>query len=305
MEAPVPRLSTTLMAALVFGVLRLDTAQAAESLIDSGGTNRDFLDARLAHIAAYHGRYTEAVERMDRILARSPNFAGGYMLRANYLTMAARYPEALENLNRVEQFHPETTETRLVRAIIALRRHDPGTALASLHEIPQLPMLTLWKRNDIGLTVHGISYAYAYTSIAEQLLGHNQAAADAFRQEMAFETVQPWYILGEHCFLSAVTGLLDMAELTCSEAIAKQTHDTGDYDSLGLAHLKMGKFKEAIDDYTRSLYDRADLTVSLYGRGIARHASGDKAGGDADIAAAKTGEPDIVRIMTDLGVKPG
>jgi tetratricopeptide (TPR) repeat protein len=241
---------------------------------------------------------------MDQILLRSPNYAYGHLWRAGFLAQAARYPEALENLKRAEQFHPGTTETRLVRAVVALRQHDPNAALASLAEIPKLPELTLWKNVDVALSQHGISIAFAYTSVTEQLLGHNEAALDAFKQEMAFETVQLWYILGWHCFLAVATGLLDMAELTCSEAIAKQSHDIGDCDSLDLVHLKMGKFKQAIEDYNKSIYDRPDLTVSLYGRGIAKRATGDKFGGDADIAAAKNGEPDIGRIMNELGVKP-
>jgi len=53
-----------------------------------------------------------------------------------------------------------------------------------------------------------------------------------------------------------------------------------------------------------ALESRPGFTLSLYGRGIARQALGDVAGGDADIAAAKRDEPDIVNIMAKMGVTP-
>jgi tetratricopeptide (TPR) repeat protein len=92
-----------------------------------------------------------------------------------------------------------------------------------------------------------------------------------------------------------------MAELTCTEAISRNSHDLGEYDSLGLVHLKMKQWDKAIADYNQSLYYRSDLTLSVYGRGLAKRAKGDVAGGNADIAAATRDEPDIANIMTRLG----
>ena len=111
-------------------------------------------------------------------------------------------------------------------------------------------------------------------------------------------------MLGAHCYVAGLAGLLDMAELTCGEAIAKQTHDTGNFDTLGLVHLKMHHWDKALADYNKAIDLRPDLTVSLYGRGIAKRASGDVAGGNADIATATQGEPDIANIMARLGVRP-
>jgi tetratricopeptide (TPR) repeat protein len=111
----------------------------------------------------------------------------------------------------------------------------------------------------------------------------------------------PWYLLANHCYVAAVAGLLETAELTCEEAIDRNSHDIGQYDSLGFVHLRMKAWDKAIADYDRALSSRPDLTLSLYGRGVARRARGDIAGGDADIAAAKKDEPDIANIMKRLG----
>jgi len=45
------------------------------------------------------------------------------------------------------------------------------------------------------------------------------------------------------------------------------------------------------------------LVYSLYGRGLAKHLKGDKAGGDADMAAAVQAMPDIADQFAKLGVK--
>ena len=118
---------------------------------------------------------------------------------------------------------------------------------------------------------------------------------------MTNETVSPWYILSNHCYTAAVAGLLETAELTCQEAIEGKAHDIGQYDSLGFVHLRMKAWAKAVADYNQALYYRSDLTLSLYGRGVAKRALGDVAGGNTDIAAATHDEPDIANIMKRLG----
>ena len=50
----------------------------------------------------------------------------------------------------------------------------------------------------------------------------------------------------------------------------------------------MGQADAAIDDFSSALRVDPKLASALYGRGLARLKNGDKAGGDADISAAKT-----------------
>ena len=93
-------------------------------------------------------------------------------------------------------------------------------------------------------------------------------------------------------------------ELACQESIAQNAHDIGQYDSLGYVHVRMKQWDKAISDYDKAIDNRPDMVRSLYGRGVARLAKGDTAGGNADIAAAQRDEPDIANIMRRLGVSP-
>jgi Flp pilus assembly protein TadD len=49
----------------------------------------------------------------------------------------------------------------------------------------------------------------------------------------------------------------------------------------------MGEAGAAIEDFSSALHIDPKLASALYGRGLARLKNGDKAGGDADIVAAK------------------
>ena len=307
----------TMVATICLPLLLAGTALAAATAIDAGGSTRDLNILAEAQRDHYHGRYTQAIGRLDSIIEHSPNFAEAYFVRAEFNADAGRFAQALADASRVETFHPDAAQTSLLRATIALRRNDANGALAELSHAAKLQPLSFWKQTHEGggnalqsgylhvVTQHTLSYASAYASIAEEMLGHTDAAMSNFADSLKFETERPWYVLAQHCFYAAVTSQLGMAELTCTEAIAKQGHDIGDYDSLGLVHLKMKEWTKAIADYNSALATRPDFTLSLYGRGIAKHALGDTAGGDADIAAAQGGEPDIVNIMAHMGVKQG
>lgn len=293
----------------------LSGAAPAAAEQDSGGTPHDLRMLGEADRAAYHGRYTEAIGLASRAIDDSPHYAAGYLARARLYMDSGLYGEALADLDRVAAMHPDTASIFVMRAIAALRQRQGDRAMAELVHAESAPTSSLWKQsyeaghNDAGggygvyqtVTAHSVSYTYAYRSIAHELQGQDDAALDDLQNALRNETLHPWYVLGAHCYTAGIAGLLGMAELTCTEAIARQGHDTGNYDSLGLVHLKMHEWAKAIADYGHALDERPDLTLSLYGRGVARRASGDKAGGDADIAAAQRGEPDIANIMRRLG----
>jgi tetratricopeptide (TPR) repeat protein len=74
----------------------------------------------------------------------------------------------------------------------------------------------------------------------------------------------------------------------CNKVLQSWPNDAATYDSRGLIHLKMGRADAAIDDFSSALRFEPKLASALYGRGLARLRNGDKAGGDADISAART-----------------
>jgi Flp pilus assembly protein TadD len=65
----------------------------------------------------------------------------------------------------------------------------------------------------------------------------------------------------------------------------------------------MGQLAAAVDDYSSALRSDPRLASALYGRGLAKLKTGDSAGGDADISAAKAIQPNIGDDFTRYGVR--
>lgn len=75
------------------------------------------------------------------------------------------------------------------------------------------------------------------------------------------------------------------------------------FDSRGLVHLRLGNLDKALADYDDALKLDPKFAGAHYGRGLAKIKKGDKAGGDADIAAAIAIKAGIAEEYAKLGVK--
>jgi tetratricopeptide (TPR) repeat protein len=290
------------------------TAMAVTPAFDSGGTGKAERLLMDAHRAAHHGHYTEAIADDTEALALLPSFGNAYWNRAIDEMDCGRYQEASADLDRVIAMRPDDMQLAMMRVKLALWQRDATTALRLLKVALALPLRTFRHQpfeagtyetgNGRQFVVNGHmeSHADEYTSIAEQLLHHDDSSIAAMDAMMKIEVQHPEYILHHYCYNAAMAGLLESAEIACQQSIAENSHDIGQYDSLGFVHLRMKQWDKAIADYNKSLDSRDDLTLSLYGRGVAKRAKGDIAGGNADIAAAQRGEPDIANIMRRLGV---
>jgi tetratricopeptide (TPR) repeat protein len=71
----------------------------------------------------------------------------------------------------------------------------------------------------------------------------------------------------------------------------------------GLAHLMLGQWEDAIADYDTALKSDSRFATALYGRGLARTKKGDTAAGEADMAAAKALQSDVVETFASVEVK--
>ena len=83
----------------------------------------------------------------------------------------------------------------------------------------------------------------------------------------------------------------------------------GDYDApdvldtRGFVNLRLGRADDAIKDYDAALKLDPKLAGALYGRGLAKMRKGDRAGGSADVAAAKRIRSDIAEEFSRYGVR--
>jgi tetratricopeptide (TPR) repeat protein len=72
----------------------------------------------------------------------------------------------------------------------------------------------------------------------------------------------------------------------------------------GLVLLRMDKLDEAIAQYTAAIKAQPRAARALYGRGLAELKKGQKAEGDADLAAALAIAPGLTAEYRRLGLAP-
>ena len=105
------------------------------------------------------------------------------------------------------------------------------------------------------------------------------------------------------CYDRAIIGQFQAALADCNEALRLQPDYPEGRDSRGFLYLKLRQYDAAIADYDTALRLDSKKAVSLYGRGLAKHAKGNRAGGDADIAAAKALDASLPRLFLQMGVR--
>jgi tetratricopeptide (TPR) repeat protein len=110
----------------------------------------------------------------------------------------------------------------------------------------------------------------------------------------------------KRCFWRAIANRdLVLALADCNEALRLTANDSaGALSSRGFVYLRLGRFDDAIADFDRVLKTAQTVPDPLYGRGIAKLHKGDRAGGDADIAAAKLLQADVAKVYEKLGIAP-
>jgi len=107
------------------------------------------------------------------------------------------------------------------------------------------------------------------------------------------------------CWLRAVAGQeLERGIDFCNKAIERKPRIAVFYDSRGLAYFKLGKFQDALNDFTAALDKDPDMVTSRYGRGVAKLRLGDVEGGKKDVADAEQRDLIIARMMAGYGVRP-
>jgi tetratricopeptide (TPR) repeat protein len=146
---------------------------------------------------------------------------------------------------------------------------------------------------------------------------HDRAMAD---YKMAFRLLFPEYsemirrnpkdanVLEARCRVRGyLSSDLQGALADCNEALRLAPHTISIFNSRGFVQLKLDSFSQAISDFSAVIADNAkddnSRAWALYGRGVAKKKSGDTAGGDADIAAAKALKSDIAELYAIDAVK--
>jgi tetratricopeptide (TPR) repeat protein len=218
---------------------------------------------------------------------RTAAAAIAYNNRGDAYTSKGDYDRAIQDFDQSIKLQPTNAKPFNNRGVAYLKKGEYDLAIKSFDEAVRL---------DAGYAKAFINRAESYQKKNE----HDRAVRDydeAIRLEPSSKAA--W---NGRCWARAILGELQPALEDCNKAL--QSDPTAAiYDSRGLTYMKMGRFDAAIDDYNSALRFEPKLASALYGRGLGKFKKGDRAGGDADISAAKKIQANIAEDFRRYGLQ--
>ncbi len=258
-----------------------DRAIADYPKSDSAATLRASVLQRMGRAAEADQAYAAALA-----LRRTP---GPYLTRATYrpkTDMAGR----LADLDAADKIAPNDPRLRLTRAQMLSGAGRYAEAIAVINRIEQ--------------TQPGLQGLIELRARTYALAGQKALATKDFEALRAKAAGKP-YALNAVCWMEAISGLmLDEALSDCTAALQVLPRYANALDSKGFVLLRLGRFKESVETYDATLALRPTQAESLYGRGLARLKLGDKAAGEADLAAARAASDQVASMFAGYGVAP-
>ena len=238
--------------------------------------------------AALDARISGCTVLIDAAYGTTAAQAIAYNNRGNAYIAKGDLDRAIQDFDQSIKLDANYTKPLNNRGVALMRQGDYDRAIEAFDEAIRIKP----------------SYANAYANRAGAYLKKGDYARavqdydEAVRLNPGLELV--WH---GRCWAQAILGELQMALEACNKALQSGINNAAAHDSLGLIHLKMEQPGAAIDDYTAALQLNPKLASALYGRGLARSKTGDQAGSDADIAAAKTIAAGVGDEFARYGVK--
>lgn len=259
--------------------------------------------------------------------SEGPRTAAEFALRGSASLSRRDYSAAIADFSKAIELEPKEGRHYRERAMARLASGNPILGMADLGEALKLKpddLDTLMTRGALYLgakdEARGRQDLDAARKLAPQdtqvamrigaIYAANGAYGAAVREFDRWLEASPGHIdaaqvLNQRCWTRAQWGReLEAALADCDLALKKGGRNSAFMDSRGLVLLRLGRLDEAIVQYDAAIKAQPKQAWSLYGRGVAKLRKGDKAGGQADIAAANAISPTVADEARRIGVTP-
>lgn len=262
-------------------------AEAAEEarLLMSQNPASDYGHVAAANILARVGRQEEAMDAFAKALAIKP-------LSYIYLNRALARP-ASDKKGRIADFDeaikldPKDVYARTEKAKYLAMDGHLAEALKELEHAAENEPDDL----QLGLSRATTLHRLGRTAEAEKLFASLRTKAKTAEE------------LNNVCWEKATHGiLLETALSDCQDALKQEPANGNALDSLGMVLLRLGKYSEALEAYTKAIAADGDAE-SLMGRAFVYARTGDAARAAADREAALKLDPDTETRFADYGLK--
>jgi tetratricopeptide (TPR) repeat protein len=221
-----------------------------------------------------------------------PSFSEAYNAWGSALYRSGKIDEAIERYGEAIKLNRLNSSAFRNRAIAYKVKGRPELAIADFARAGRL--------NPTAETFFDMGYAHDDLDKLDAA-----SAIRAYDQAIRLNPRHHW-ALNNRCYNKAA--LRDPSAIADCDKALRLNANSETYDSRGFAYLQLRQFDKAIADYDAALTKFGSgpwhEAYSLYGRGLARRGKGDRAGGDADIAAALKLDPQIADTMAKWGARP-
>ncbi len=256
--------------------------------------------------------FDQALADLTRACELAPRDADDHYDRGVIYAEDGQFKPALQDYSAAITLQPDDIDARLARAEL-LQSHpdtDPTAAPGIKSDLDTVSRLST-------------PAAAVRLELARQYgaLGDYPAAMDQLDQWLSQHRLPDDQITGlnERCWLRATSNRdLRQALGDCNDALNLRTYSTEQtgtlvrasaddpavLDSRALVYLRLGNLDDAIHDYDSALHTDPSMPTSLYGRGLAELRQGEKAEGQADLAAATKLDSGVAKRFSDMGLTP-
>jgi tetratricopeptide (TPR) repeat protein len=265
----------------------LDESLKDADAVVAAGPNDPKAYLAAAEIDVNSGRTAEAMGALDKALALKPSVQG-------YVRRAACRPKSDVEGKRADLRAALALEPKSVTALLALAEvQSDAKEYADAAETV-----------DMAIQAHGGSpelladRSALYFKAGRQDLAEKDLNAARSMAKTATE-------LNNICWTLATGDVaMDVALSSCDSAVALNLKEPHAHDSRGFVLLKLGRYSESIAEYDTALKALPELSMALYGRGLAKRRKGDKAAGDADIKSAIAIDARVGARFANYGLSP-
>ncbi|HEY2356944.1 MAG TPA: aspartyl protease family protein [Phenylobacterium sp.] len=236
------------------------------------------------------------------------------------------FPAAIADYSRAIELEPQNGEHYHARATARLSNRQPLLALADLDQALKYnpgDEQALMLRGELYLQAHNATKAKADFDAVQKIapgrsdlpamIGVAYARAGLF--DLGIQYLDGWIaahprdenlsrVYGARCWARAAANKdLDKALADCDLA-TRRDHNSQIMTYRGLVLYRMGRTDEAVLQYGAAIRAQPLAAQALYLRGLAELKKGDKAAGDADLAAAKAIDPNLTQEFRRFGLTP-
>lgn len=268
------------------------------------------------------GENAKALAQIEPMLAAAPDDVDAYIAAAALHGRLNQRPQALALLNRGVVAAPDAA-IYLYRAELRPRSDKQGRQQDIDTGVAMAPHYVYAHRLRAGLEVDNGKYDEAIATLtkilndskaygpltlvlADRGILHmkmgNEALANA-DFDQARKTAKTASQLNNVAWELATRGVaLGTALAIVDEAIAQKSDNYRFIDTKAFILLRLGQYREAVEQYDAALIHGPRQPTSLFGRGIAKRRAGQTSAGDADLKAARAVQANIDAEFAAMGV---